>query len=82
MGDQLDQDKRCCPICAGYICDSGTDCSEKYPPLAIKSASPTEWQLGYIQAMCDYAVWRDGKRYIGVSEKPLKDAIAEFLINS
>lgn len=35
------------------------------------------YRRGYIDALSNYAVWRDGQQYVGVLARPLKEVIEE-----
>lgn len=35
------------------------------------------YRQGYIDAITNYAVWRDGEQYVGVLQTPLKEVIEE-----
>lgn len=39
----------------------------------------TEYEEGYIAAVKDLAVWKDGKRYVGVCQQPLDKYIDWWL---
>nr|WP_136252925.1 YqaJ viral recombinase family protein [Ningiella ruwaisensis] len=39
----------------------------------------TQYQEGYIQALRDYASWKDGTQYVGTCGKTLDEAIKQFL---
>ncbi len=37
---------------------------------------------GYIRGICDYAVWKDGKQYVGALQKPLRKVLEEVQIDA
>lgn len=39
----------------------------------------TEYERGYIDGVTEFAVWRDGRREVGVSCIPLKKYVDEWL---
>lgn len=43
-------------------------------------APVSDYERGYIAAMTDLAVWKDGQQLVGVLRKPLAEAVEEFLL--
>jgi len=44
----------------------------------VKQAILEAAQIGYMQAVTEFAIWRDGERYIGVMEQNIKDIFKEI----
>ncbi|MPW32014.1 hypothetical protein F9L16_24015 [Agarivorans sp. B2Z047] len=58
----------------------------KKPPAVINQASVTveftEYQKGYIDALEQYAHWKDGVMYVGTGGKTLTEAVSEFIASN
>jgi hypothetical protein len=44
----------------------------------LSEAEETAYRQGYIDALKNYAIWKNGEQFVGCLERPLKEVINEF----
>lgn len=49
----------------------------EYSPKDFEKEYEMGYRQGYIDAISNYAVWRDGVQYVGILQTPLKEMIEE-----